>query len=311
MKVISLDQIKTALKGIDLISLVEKGFEDYSAGKTVVPPVGELSFDNPPGEVHIKYGYIKGDDYYVIKIASGFYENEKRGLPNGNGMMLLFSQQTGQPLALLADEGYLTDVRTAVAGAIATKYCAPKDVSKIGIFGTGIQGRMQLEYLLQQVSCRKVMVWGRSGNSLQRYREAVSHLPIELETTTDESEITAQCNLIVSATPAKLPLIHDVLPGTHITAVGSDTPDKNEVSSEILAKADLIVADSISQCKVRGEISQALRRGLITQNQIVELGEVISGQMPGRTSEGQISIVDLTGVAVQDIQIARGGYENL
>ena len=305
MKLISLPEIKDALTKVDLIPIIEEGFVAYSNGETVVPPVGELSFDQPPGEVHIKYGYIKEDDFYVIKIASGFYENRKKGLPNGNGMMLIFDQKTGQPLATLLDEGYLTDVRTAVAGAIAAKYFAPKEVKKIGILGTGIQGKMQLEFLLDQVSCRKVIVWGRSEQSLERYKKEIAHLPIELEATMNEGEVASECNLIVTATPAKFPLLYDVMPGTHITAVGADTPDKNEVSSEILAKADLIVADSIPQCRKRGEIYQALKQDLITKMVLIELGNVISGKAPARTSDEQITIVDLTGVAVQDIQISK------
>ena len=124
MKVVALEQIKAVLPGIDLIPLIEEGFVAYSQGRAVVPPVGELIFKDPPGDVHIKYGYIEREDYFVIKIASGFPDNEKLDLPSGSGMMLLFRQETGEPVCLLHDEAYLTDIRTAVAGRRGTVSCA-------------------------------------------------------------------------------------------------------------------------------------------------------------------------------------------
>ncbi|MEM7336454.1 MAG: hypothetical protein AAF490_30525, partial [Chloroflexota bacterium] len=128
-KIINKAQIETILQQIppqNLLQLIEWGFKQYSLGNSVVPPVGELLMDN--GEVHIKYGLIKGNDHYVIKIASGFFDNPKLGLPTSNGMMLAFNQKTGQPTAVLLDEGLLTDVRTAVAGAIAAKHLAPTSI---------------------------------------------------------------------------------------------------------------------------------------------------------------------------------------
>ena len=138
--VVTLAEIREALAAIDPLPLIEAGFAAYSRGEVVVPPVGELVFEDPPGDVHIKYGYVKGDDHYVIKIASGFVDNPKRGLPSGDGLMLVFSQKTGVLEAVLLDEGYLTNLRTAVAGAVVAKYLAPKKVSAAGILGAGVQG---------------------------------------------------------------------------------------------------------------------------------------------------------------------------
>ena len=161
MKILYCDEIKTIVRGLDLLPLIKKGFVAYSEGRSVVPPVGELSFKDPPGDVHIKYGYITGDEYYVIKIASGFWNNEQLGIPNGQGMMLLFKQQTGQCEAILLDDAYLTDVRTAVAGAICVELFA-NEVNCIGVLGTGLQARMQVQYLKNITSCHKVLVWGRN-----------------------------------------------------------------------------------------------------------------------------------------------------
>ena len=304
MNIYTLDQIKSILPELDLVPAIEEGFRRYSAQQAVVPPVGELLLEK--GEVHIKYGYLQGGEYYVIKVASGFYGNPQSGLPSSNGMMLLFSQQTGQPEAILLDEGHLTDIRTAVAGAIAAKHLAPDRVSRIGIVGAGIQARLQLRYLGDVTSCRDVLVWGRDEQEIDAYRDEMAPLGFRVETTLDTAILQETCNLIVTATPAAKPLLHveHLQQGTHITAVGSDTPHKQELDARILARADLVVADSIAQCLERGEIHQAIKAGLLAPERLVELGQVISGEANGRTDDGQITIADLTGVAVQDIAIA-------
>jgi ornithine cyclodeaminase len=303
-KLIALEQIRAVLPSLDLIPIIETGFVEYSAGKAVIPPVGELLFDR--GDVHIKYGYIKGGEYYVIKIASGFYGNAAFGLPSGNGLMLLFRQKTGELASILLDQGHLTDVRTAVAGAIAAKHLAPKNVERIGIVGAGTQARLQLRHLRTVVACRDALVAGLTEDEVVRYKQDLEHDGFRVATTLDPSEILPACNLVVTATPSTQPLLHagELRPGAHITAVGSDTPFKQELDVEILARADVIVADSIAQCRDRGEIHKALDTKAITPDKLVELGDVIAGRAPGRRSESDITVADLTGVAVQDIQIA-------
>ena len=304
MHIFTLEQIKAVLPDIDLVPEIEDGFRRYSAGQSVVPPVGELMLDK--GEVHIKYGYLQGGSYYVIKVASGFYGNVQLGLPSSNGLMLMFNQQTGQLEAILLDEGFLTDIRTAVAGSIAAKYLAPDRVERIGIVGTGIQARLQLRYLSDQTTCREVLVWGRGEYQFNAYANEMAGHGFRVETTMDAAVLQESCNLIVTTTPAAEPLlkVEHLQPGTHITAVGSDTPHKQELDARILARADLVVADSITQCLERGEIHQAIKAGLLSEERLVELGHVISGEAPSRSDQAQITIADLTGVAVQDIAIA-------
>ena len=311
MNIFTLDQIKGVLPEIDLVPGIEKGFRQYSAGRAVVPPVGELLLEK--GEVHIKYGYLHGGEYYVIKIASGFYDNPKVGLPSSNGMMLVFGQQTGQPAAILTDEGYLTDIRTAVAGSVAAKYLAPKSVKRIGIVGTGTQARLQLRYLRDVTPCRDVLVWGRGASQLNAYVHEMTPHGFRVETTMETSVLQKSCNLIVTTTPATEPLlkVEHLQPGSHITAVGSDTPQKQELDARILARADLVVADSIVQCLERGEIHQAIKTSVLSKDRIIELGHLISGDAPSRSDDAQITIADLTGVAVQDIVIALAVLESL
>lgn len=312
-KIYDLPQIKSVLKDIDVIGIIEEGFVAYSQGRVVVPPVGEMVFKDPPGDVHIKYGYILGDDYYIIKVASGFYENDKLGLPSGSGLMLIFSQKTGILTSILLDEGYLTDVRTAAAGAVAAKFLAPKNIECIGILGTGVQGHMQLEYLESVTPCRQAAAWGRNREKLSRYKEDMEARGFFIRETRDIEDITSACRLIVTATPSTIPLLHEahIRPGTHITAVGSDTAEKHELDPKILQKADIVAADSLHQCLERGEIHQAMKAGLLPQERIVEMGTVIADKNFRRSSDEQVTVADLTGVAVQDIQIAKAVFKAL
>ena len=312
-KIFELPQIKEVLENINAVEAIEEGFVAYSQGRAVVPPIGELIFDEPPGDVHIKYGYITGEEYYVIKIASGFYENVKLNLPTGAGLMLVFRQRTGELACVLLDEGYLTDVRTAAAGAVVARYLAPKVVRRIGIVGAGVQGKMQLEYLSSVLDCREAIVWGIDRQELDAYLEATAHLGFDIQTTLDAEELASSCNYIMTATPSKTPLLSagQIRVGTHITAVGADTSEKNELDPGILRRADLVVADSISQCLSRGEIYQAIKAGRLEEGDVVELGDVISDSALRRKSDEQITVADLTGVAVQDIQISKACCEAL
>jgi ornithine cyclodeaminase len=305
--IIPLARIREALKTIDPLPLIEEGFVAYSRGRAVVPPVGELIFKHPPGDVHIKYGYICGDEHYVIKIASGFYENPKIGLPSSDGMMLVFSQKTGRFECLLLDEGHLTNVRTAAAGAVAAKYLAPRKVRAAGILGAGTQGRMQLEYLRRVRDFEDAVVWGLNDAELEAYRRDMEPLGLRIRTTRDAEEAAAAANVIVTCTPSTHPLLQAewIRPGTHITAVGSDTPEKQELDSAILARATRVVVDSLSQCEFRGEVFKALGAGLIRKEDLVELGAVIADERFRRASEDETTVADLTGVAVQDVQISK------
>lgn len=309
--IIKKSQMEAILEELDIVGAMEEGFKAYSDGKTVVPPVGELLFDEPKGDVHIKYGYIKADDYYVIKIASGFYENPKLGLASSQGMMLVFNQKTGQPVAILLDEGYLTDIRTAAAGALAAKYFAPKKVKAIGIVGTGIQAELQLRYLQKVTDCRQVWVWGRNKENAERFREKLS-ADYNIHIAESTAELCQHCNLIVTTTPATAPLLSasDIQAGTHITAMGSDTSAKQELDSAILKMADLVITDSLAQSASRGEVYQAVKAGSMVIDDVKELGAAIQNEQWCRTDEAQITVVDLTGVAVQDIMIAKAVYLN-
>lgn len=291
---------------------VEKGFAAFSEGKATIPPVGYLGFPAHHGTTHIKYGYIEGDDIFVIKVASGFHDNAALGLPTGSGIVLAFSAVTGQVQAVLCDNGYLTMRRTAAAGAVCAKYLAPSKIGAIGILGTGEQAREQLEALKQVTEVRQVYVYGRNSAHVESYQKEMTARGFVVTKAQDPAEVAEHCNLIITTTPAESPLLfgEDIKKGTTIIAVGTDAPGKNEIDATVFAKADVTVADSISQCVDHGDISYAVKTGSLKEEAIKELGQVITGKA-GRSTDDQIVVVDLTGVAVQDIAIAKVALQNL
>lgn len=302
----TLEQIRPLVEHANFLPQIESGFVLYSEGKAVVPPVGELVFRDPPGDVHIKYGYLKGDQRYLIKVASGFYHNSRLGLNPTPGLMLVASQKTGEIEAILLEEGYLTNLRTAVAGAVTAKYLAPRQLRRIAIFGTGVQARLQLEQLRHVTPCRDIIVWGRRQQALDEYQATMSARGYRVTTTLDVAEACADADLLVTVTASEHAYITErmIKPGTHITAVGADAPYKTEIAPGVLGRADVVVADSVEQCVTRGEIHHAVAAGLLDRESIRELGAVIRDPTLGRIHPDQITVADLTGVAVQDIVIA-------
>lgn len=313
MKILTRKQIEETLSIPAILEAIEQGFVAYSRGETVIPPVAALHFDYPRGDCHIKYGYAKEGKYYVVKIASGFHDNLKLGLPAGNGLMLLFDKRTGELLAVLLDEGYLTDIRTAAAGYIAAKYLAPKNISCIGIIGTGSQAYHQLKFLSFMTKCRRVMIWGRDQSKAKKFKDHPDLLEWKIEVAKNLDQITTNCNLIVTTTSSTKPLLfaHQIQPGTHITAVGADDVGKQELDPAIFTKAERVIVDSRSQCMQFGDVSYAVKKSLIKEEKLIELGEVIVDNSLGRISDTQITVADLTGVAIQDLQIAVTIFETI
>jgi ornithine cyclodeaminase len=305
-RIIPFDRIRAALPEIDVVDEIERGFVLYSAGSVEVPPVGELLFPEAAGEFHVKYGVIRGDDVFVVKLATGFFRNPEIGAPPFSGCMIVLSARTGEVLHILLEQGELTNHRTAAAGAVAARHLAPPRVKAIGICGAGVQARLQADYLRSVTECRSLLLWGRDPGKAAGAVADIKRMGYDATLASTPKELAENAQLIVTTTPASEPylLAEWIRPGTHVTAVGSDTPEKNEIDPALLGRAELVVADSISQCALRGEIRAALAAGVLGEESVVELGAFIT-RKARRRSATDITVADLTGVAVQDIMIAK------
>ena len=297
----------------EAISVVEDGFTRLAAGEVNLPPVMSLEMPETKGEMHIKGAHIAGAASFVIKMATGFYDNPLLGLPSGSGMMLVFSARTGLPEALLLDNGYLTDLRTAAAGAIAAKYLAKDKLNAVGVIGAGAQGRFQAMALAKVREFPMVLVYDLDASRATRYvQDMPDIIGSDCVAAQDVQEVVNGSDLLITATPSTKPYVHAewLHPGLHITGMGSDAPHKQELESKALARADLLVCDLKAQCFERGELHRGLEDGTIAEgDEIVELGELTSRSHPGRTDDSQVTICDLTGVGVQDAAIATLAYD--
>ncbi len=286
---------------MDVIDCVADAFTALSAGKTIMPPILRLDIPEKHGEVDIKTAYVEGFDGFCVKMSTGFFENKKLGLPSLGGMMTVLDAETGHVRAVLLDNGYLTDIRTAAAGAVAARHLAPEGPVRAGIVGTGLQARLQLEALSLVRDIAEVRVWGRDISKANAFADDVS---FDVEVMADADELAALSNVIVTTTPSMRPLFNAgaVAKGTHVTAMGSDAPGKNELDPALFSKAELVVCDSPEQCGDCGELGSARKAGF--DGAVVELGQVTAGAHPGRTSDDQITVCDLTGCGVQDTAIS-------
>jgi len=305
-------EIRRLLDPASCLVAVEDAFSAYATGGASLPAVINLDVEESRGEIHVKAGHLRGTPHYAVKIASGFYDNPALGLPQNDGLVLVFDAKTGVPAALLFDNGFITEQRTGAAGAVAAKHLARRDARVVGVVGCGSQARFQLESLALVRPFTEARIYGRRPERARACADELAGHPgmpkgCRLRAVAEVREAVEGADIVVTVTPSREPLVRAewLAPGTHITAVGSDGPDKQELHNNVLTLADLIVADSRAQCLRLGEIHHAVASGAIPESRITcELGEITSGARPGRRSEGEISVCDLTGVGVQDVAAA-------
>ena len=310
------DTLTLSRPEIEALLQIEDGFDPikdaYIAvtdGRCDLPPVGYLGFPDAKGDCHIKYGHIAGDSVFVIKIATGFYDNPSKGLASSNGIMLALSAETGEVMAILQDEGYLTDLRTGIGAALATKAGCRGDAQRVGVVGTGIQARIQIRSLnaLMPDAGLVFSVWGRSEKKMRQLAQDLAAHQISVTVQPDLETLCVNADILLTTTAAKTPLIRSswISDGTHITASGADAPGKQELDSTLTARADLLILDSDAQCIDHGEVAIPAEAGLLSPDRYRTLGKVLSGQQAGRSAPSQVTIADLTGLGSQDIAIAR------
>ena len=304
--------VRASLDMASCIEACDSAFASYSRGGASLPGVIHLNVPERQGEVHVKAGHLHGAPFYAVKVASGFPRNVEMGLPSSDGMVIVFDSETGEPAAFLLDGGYLTSVRTGAAGGVAAKYLAPEQVWNVAVIGTGDQARYQLDALaIVRPGFTHVSVWGRHPDRAAMLVEELPNRPGMPEGCTYEvaGSVDAalhDADVVITCTGSQSALVRGewLKLGAHVTAVGSDAPDKQELDPSLPARADLLVVDSRTQASEIGELHHALAAGLIDGRKAVELGEICARTHPGRASASQLTVCDLTGVGVQDVAAA-------
>ena len=296
-----------------LIPIIEDAFKSLALGKTTMPPILRLDIEKYHGESDVKAAYIDGLDSYAIKVASGFFNNPNLGLPSSNGLMILLDSKTGVLKSVLLDKGYLTDVRTAIAGAIAAKHLSNPESSNVGIIGAGIQAKMQLEALLLVRNIKTANIWSRDSKKTKTFVQNIKDkINIKIIACESPEQTVNLSEILITCTPSKSPIIKSewLKKGLHITAMGSDAEMKNELDPKIIKDCDYYIPDSQSQTSILGELNHAIKAGLVSaEKKYNELGSVIINSNLGRRNINDVTVADLTGTGVQDTAIARHTYK--
>jgi ectoine utilization protein EutC len=315
IRIVTEAELRKAVK-LDLtaIDVIERAFVALASGKVVMPPILSMDLHDANGEVDVKTAYIPGFDGFAIKVSPGFFDNPKLGLPSLNGLMILFSAKTGLVEAVFLDNGYLTNIRTAAAGAVAARYLAPEAVEIAGVIGAGVQARLQLKAAHLVRPFTHALIWSRNAAQNEDcVNQLRDDLNIDVRIADSAEALVRASQLVITTTPAREPvLLADWLhPGLHITCMGSDQPGKNEIDPAALVAADAYICDSVSQCETSGELEAALATGIWNKGTPAQLGEVVTGKATGRTSPSDVTICDLTGTGAQDTAIATHVFATL
>lgn len=312
VRVLREDDVRASLDMAACIEACDRAFASYSRGGAQVPGVIHLDVPERSGEIHVKAGHLHGSAYYAVKVASGFPRNVELGLPPSDGMVVVFDAETGAPAAFLLDHGFITDLRTGAAGGVAARHLAPDPVWTVAVIGTGAQARYQLDALsIVRPGFTSVRVWGRNRDHAEACADDLRARPglpegCSFEVSPTVEDAVDGADVVITCTASRTALVRGewLKLGTHVTAVGSDGPGKQELDPTVPARADLLVVDSRSQSASIGELHHALAAGLIDERKAVELGEICALAHPGRTAASQLTVCDLTGVGVQDVAAA-------
>ena len=292
---------------LDAVDQVEHAFLSLATEPVVMPPVLNLALAERHGEVDVKTAYLPRFDSFAIKVSPGFFDNPALGLPSLNGLMLVLSARTGLTEAVLLDNGYLTAVRTAAAGAVAARRLARPDARRAAVIGAGEQARLQLQALMLVRKIEQVTVWARDAERANAFANDVTarfDVPCTVEASVRDA--LDEADVAITTTPSRTPLIEaqDLHRGLHVTAMGSDADYKTELAPSVF-EAARYVCDRLSQVRVIGELAHAVRASAVPADAAFpELGEVIAGRAPGRARPDDITICDLTGTGAQDTAIA-------
>jgi len=315
VKVIPLEAFRDKIPLGVAIAAVERGFRALSLGEATLPDPLVAELNDLSAEVHVKGAYVKGARHVVLKLATGWYKNRERGLPSGDGLFLLLDATTGAPALLLAEHGYLTDLRTAAAVGLTLKYLAAKHARAALLVGAGAVAKLSARAIIAQLPIETLTVWNRTpANAEKLVRELAASGVVQARVAAALEPEVKRHRVIVTATASTTPLIKAawVATGTHITSVGTGSPEKVELEPELLAKADKVIADRVFQTARYGNLHHAMAAGVFTPERVYgEVGDLAAGRLPGREQDDEITVADLTGVGVQDAAIAATVVESL
>jgi alanine dehydrogenase len=299
------DEVKRLITMKEAIEAVEVAYREKGLGRVQMPPKSYLYFTKHDGDLRVMPSYIEAIEMAGVKVVNSHPMNPERyGLPTVMAVLVLVNPPDGRPLCIMGAT-WLTAMRTGAGSGVATKYLARKDSSVVGIVGAGTQARTQAMAMAEVLKgLREMRVYDRKPEVARRFAEEMSGLlGLEIRTASSVEECVRDADVVCTTTPSRSPIVMRdwISPGTHINAIGADAPGKEELDPEILKVASIFV-DDLEQASHSGEINVPLRKGIISLSDVKgEIGEVVAGRKPGRTSDQEITVYDSTGLSILDV----------
>lgn len=307
------EQVEGLITMKEAIRVVEGAFREKGEGKVQMPPKLYITLDEFEGDFRVMPTYLLSSHAAGVKIVNVHPNNPtKYGLPTVMGTIVLLEPETGYPMCVM-DGTWLTAIRTGAGSGVATKYLAKAGPISVAMIGAGVQARTQLMALAEVRPISSAKVYDLVPESSERFVKSMRRLMKgRLTSVSSVDEATQGADVIVTVTPARKPVLFSryVRPGAHINAIGADAPGKQELDTEIMRRAKVVV-DDMEQASHSGEVQTCLRKGLLPRDDIyAELGDIVAGKKKGRESDDEITVYDSTGLAIQDVSTALAVYRN-
>lgn len=306
-------QIRDQIQEPQALEAARRAFTALARGAVRQPPALSLELPEWSGQLEVKAAYLDGAAIFAVKMDTGFGRNEARGIPRGSGVIVLFDATTGQPLSVLSDNGYLTELRTGAAGALAAELLGPASLDSVGVLGTGSQARYQIRALAAARGWTETRAWSPNPDNVARFCEEMWEATgTPCRPAASPQDVVSQSQLLYTVTPSTEPLVFAdwIQAGTTVIAVGADAPEKQELHADVLHRADKVVPDDWSRAMRVGELHHAVAGGLSLRRVHGELGKVMTGERPGREGD-EVIVCDLTGLPAQDAAIAEAAWDQL
>lgn len=315
VRIISADTLRASLSFEDLIEPVSLAFQSSSAGQA---DNGQISmFPHPErtrGDVLVKTGTLQGSPVYIVKVSPWFAINVEENRPQG-GFVAVFDATNGQTLALLDDQHYLSDIRTAAAGALAARVLAPLEIRTATVIGAGVQAYWQALALYHERRFARLSIWARNAAKAALLADRLAPLLplVDIQVETSLQRAVQFGDVVVTATQSRKPLVRGewLRAGQHITAVGADDVTKCELDAAALQRSRVFV-DTIETALANGEVHRAVNSGEYFRSALAgEIGDVLAKRCVGRQSSDDITIATFAGIGAQDVVAANVAIRNL
>jgi alanine dehydrogenase len=307
MLALSENDVRKLLDLEELIEALRQAHTQYSTGKAVMPVRLVVPLPQIHGRITSMPGFLTEDKALGMKVVTYFQNNPKQDLPAILATIMLFSGETGQLIAVM-DGSYITAIRTACASAMATQALANRETPLLGILGAGVQARAHIEALCRVRHPHRIKIYSPLGISAAALKQELEgETGIDIEVIASAEDTVRDCDLVVTVTTAKEPILRSewLKPGVHINAVGSHRPDAREIDGATLARSKVVVDSREAIMAECGDVLLAIKENSVTEDCIHgEIGEVLAGVKPGRTSSSEVTLYKSVGIAIQDVATA-------